>query len=248
MSTLKSDAITAATGTNTDLDLSGKGSGVPDIATGFKVGGTAGVPVNNLRTGTDGELITWDASGDPATVAVGTATHVLTSNGVGAAPTFQAAGGGLTLGTEIDTSSGSNPTFTGIPAGTKLIYLMLFQVSTAGTDQMEVRIGDAGGIETSGYESVGSYIANSASPLLLGSSAGFAITDTQSAGDNYYGTIMLTLEEDSDFTWTCQSLMIDTSNHIMYGAGGKQLSAELTQIQLQSNDAFDNGKINISYS
>jgi hypothetical protein len=39
-------------------------------------------------------LITWDASGNPATVAVGTSGHVLTSNGAGAAPTFQAAGGG----------------------------------------------------------------------------------------------------------------------------------------------------------
>ena len=45
-----------------------------------------------------GELITYDASGDPAAVAVGTATHVLTSNGVGVAPTFQApAGGGASL-------------------------------------------------------------------------------------------------------------------------------------------------------
>ena len=48
----------------------------------------------HLQTGTDGELITWDASGDPAAVAVGAATHVLTSNGAGAAPTFQAASGG----------------------------------------------------------------------------------------------------------------------------------------------------------
>jgi hypothetical protein len=52
------------------------------------------INVDNLADGTDGELITWDASGVPATVAVGTATHVLTSNGVGAAPTFQAAAGG----------------------------------------------------------------------------------------------------------------------------------------------------------
>ena len=36
------------------------------------IGGTAGVPVSELRAGTDGELITWDASGDAATVAVGT--------------------------------------------------------------------------------------------------------------------------------------------------------------------------------
>lgn len=50
-----------------------------------------GLPVAGLASGTDGELITWDAAGNAATVAVGTATHVLTSNGAGAAPTFQAA-------------------------------------------------------------------------------------------------------------------------------------------------------------
>tara|TARA_R100000687_G_scaffold3872_1_gene4509 strand:+ start:63 stop:944 length:882 start_codon:yes stop_codon:yes gene_type:complete len=45
-----------------------------------------------LASGTDGELFTWDTSGDPAKVAVGTANHVLTSNGAGAAPTFKAGG------------------------------------------------------------------------------------------------------------------------------------------------------------
>jgi hypothetical protein len=52
------------------------------------------ITLAKLAGGTDGELITWDASGDPAAVPVGTATHVLTSNGVGVAPTFQAAAGG----------------------------------------------------------------------------------------------------------------------------------------------------------
>ena len=101
MSTLNVTTIIPSEGTNTDLDLDGKGSGVPDLGAGFKVGGTAGVPTASIQddavtlaklaAGTDGELITWDASGNPATVAVGTATHVLTSNGAGAAPTFQAA-------------------------------------------------------------------------------------------------------------------------------------------------------------
>jgi hypothetical protein len=49
------------------------------------------VAVTDIANGTDGELITWNASGAPATVAVGTSTHVLTSNGTGVAPTFQAA-------------------------------------------------------------------------------------------------------------------------------------------------------------
>lgn len=48
------------------------------------------VTLAKLAAGTDGELITWDAAGDPTTVAVGTSGHVLTSNGAGAAPTFQA--------------------------------------------------------------------------------------------------------------------------------------------------------------
>ena len=54
-----------------------------------------------MAGGTDGNLITYDASGDPAHVATGSATHVLTSNGAGAAPTFQAApAGGLTAASQ----------------------------------------------------------------------------------------------------------------------------------------------------
>ena len=53
-----------------------------------------GIPVSALANGTDGELITWNASGVAAAVAVGSEDQVLTSNGAGAAPTFQAAAGG----------------------------------------------------------------------------------------------------------------------------------------------------------
>jgi hypothetical protein len=52
------------------------------------------VTLAKMAAGTAGNLITYDASGNPAAVATGTATHVLTSNGAGAAPTFQAAAGG----------------------------------------------------------------------------------------------------------------------------------------------------------
>lgn len=52
------------------------------------------VDVAMLADGTDGELITWGTSGVAETVAVGTANDVLTSNGVGVPPTFQAAAGG----------------------------------------------------------------------------------------------------------------------------------------------------------
>ena len=53
-----------------------------------------GLPLTGLANGTDGELITWNSSGVASAVAVGTATNVLTSNGAGQAPTFQAVAGG----------------------------------------------------------------------------------------------------------------------------------------------------------
>jgi hypothetical protein len=145
MSTLKADTVTTKSD-NTDLTLTGGGTGVPNLEAGFKVGGSAGVPTASIQddavtlaklaAGTDGELITWDASGDPATVAVGTATHILTSNGAGAAPTFQAAAGGgawelIATGTP---SSSTYLTFTGFDSSTYNNYLFLVAgVTNAGT-------------------------------------------------------------------------------------------------------------------
>ena len=52
------------------------------------------VTLAKMAAGTDGELITYDTSGDPTTVPTGSSGEVLTSNGAGTTPTFQAAAGG----------------------------------------------------------------------------------------------------------------------------------------------------------
>tara|TARA_R100000963_G_scaffold30420_1_gene21690 strand:+ start:183 stop:683 length:501 start_codon:yes stop_codon:yes gene_type:complete len=49
MSTLNVSTIIPDVGTDTDLDLSGKGTGRPDLQAGFKVGGTAGIPTASIR-------------------------------------------------------------------------------------------------------------------------------------------------------------------------------------------------------
>lgn len=80
---------------------SGGALGTPSSGTLTNCNGlpTAGL-VNNavtlakMATGTAGNLITYDASGNPAAVSTGNAGQVLTSNGAGAAPTFQDATGG----------------------------------------------------------------------------------------------------------------------------------------------------------
>jgi hypothetical protein len=68
------------------------------------------VTLAKMAHGTDGELITYDAAGAPANVAVGTSGHILTSGGAGVAPTFQAAagGGGLIKILTTSVSSGAS--------------------------------------------------------------------------------------------------------------------------------------------
>jgi len=75
-------------GTVTGLAVGGLPDGTVDAGT---LADDA-VGLAQMASGTDGNLITYDASGDPAAVAVGTSGQVLTSNGAGAAPTMQAGG------------------------------------------------------------------------------------------------------------------------------------------------------------
>ncbi len=60
------------------------------------------ITLAKMASGTDGNLITYDASGNPAYVATGNNNQVLTSNGAGAAPTFQAAAEASPLTTKGD--------------------------------------------------------------------------------------------------------------------------------------------------
>lgn len=78
------DVVAAISDLRDDVDA---GSAVADES----------VTMAKIADGTAGELITWDATGEAVTVAVGTATHVLTSNGAGLPPTFQAVSGGSGL-------------------------------------------------------------------------------------------------------------------------------------------------------
>ena len=57
------------------------------------------VTLAKMAGGTDGNLISYDASGDPVAVATGNAGQILTSTGAGSPPTFQTpAAGGPSVG------------------------------------------------------------------------------------------------------------------------------------------------------
>jgi hypothetical protein len=150
------------------------------------------------------------------------------------------ASGGFTQGTEQATTSGTSVTFGSIPAGVNMIIINFEGVSR--TDVVPVtQIGDAGGIETSGYIST-SY--------KHGSSAQATTTDFtmmhEAAADVMSGHMILTLKDAANFTWISSHNIKVNTTKLMTGAGQKSLSAELTQIKF-SNGTFDAGSINIMY-
>ena len=101
------------------------------------------VGLAQLASGTDGELFTWDASGDPAKVAVGTATHVLTSNGVGVAPTFQARSGWEFV-SKVTASSSATVAFTDMASGYDYRYVFENIVPATDVSQFFGQVGISG--------------------------------------------------------------------------------------------------------
>ena len=55
------------------------------------------ISLTELKAGTDGEVISWDASGNPVAIGAGTSGHFLKSQGAGSQPVFAAAAGGKTI-------------------------------------------------------------------------------------------------------------------------------------------------------
>ncbi len=109
-----SDVANAATArTNLNVDVAGTDNSTDVTLAGQDYLTLSGqqitankINVDDIANGTDGELITWSATGVATTVPVGTSGHVLTSNGPGAAPTFQAGGGGGEANQTITTGLG----------------------------------------------------------------------------------------------------------------------------------------------
>ena len=157
----------------------------------------------------------------------------------------------MTLMTPQTTTSGTSIDFTSIPSGTKRLTLHFTGVSTSGTSDIIVQLGDAGGFETSGYSgSVAHFAAASAATLTI-SSAGFTVHPSQAATNVYEGSMILTLANASTYSWIANGNFgrSDTTRHSIV-AGSKSLSAELTQIRITTiggSDTFDAGEMSVIY-
>jgi len=152
------------------------------------------------------------------------------------------------LATEQASTSGTSIDFTGIPAGVKKITIMFSAVSTNGTNNLYVQLGDSGGIESSGY--VGG-IGSDGAANRAANSGGFNVSHVMTAATAHDGMVILSLENPTAFRWTELGILNrDDNGSTVFSAGNKTLSAELTQIRITtsgSTDTFDAGSINIQY-
>ena len=208
------------------------------------------ITLAKMAGGTDGQIITYDASGDPVAVGPGNDGQVLTSTGAGSPPAFEALPSLVfTLGTVAETSSGSgHKVFSGIPSGVSIIGVNLFNVSLDNPDEFELQIGDSGGIETTGYLSMSFQDSGTTTQDRLTTTHAFCFNSYGSASETG-GTIWLTLQDGSNNNWVSTHCVAIDSNIMNFGAGRKSLSGELTQLRFGAYAAgsWDSGSINIMY-
>jgi hypothetical protein len=175
----------------------------------------------------------------------GTADQALVTNGSG---TLSFADRGrMVLETAQASTSGTSIDFTGIPSWVKRVTVMFDGVSTNGTSNFLVQLGDSGGIETTGYESVVN---------------GYGQTTTSTAGLIFWNSLAsrvasghahLTLLSGNSWIGSCAVAAWDanTANAgAMVGGARKTLSDTLTQVRITTvngTDTFDAGSINILY-
>jgi hypothetical protein len=190
--------------------------------------------------------VAYGTGGQAKVNSAGTAGQVLTSAGAGV-PTWAAVVAGFTLGTPV-TASGTSIDFTGVPAGTKQIVVSFSELSIS--TSWLIRLGDSGGIETSGYTSANTYLANGTTPNNDAIGNGFGVRNFM--GYSFTGGVTLTLIDAATFLWgAVGSLSSQSSGQpTVVTTGRKALSSVLTQIRLTTSggtDNFTSGTVNIAY-
>jgi hypothetical protein len=189
-----------------------------------------------------------DATGTIPTLADQAAATAMTSTTTALSPNvnkiINTAVTATTSGTFVD-----SPTF---PAGVRRIIGQLSGVSSNGTSDFAIQIGDAGGIEATGYLGDAASVASGPSVGIGTPTTYLGLANGVAAAGVYQGHFILELMDAATFTWSYSSQLGATSTTATHyvATGVKSLSAELTSVRLTTAggaNTFDAGSIAWSY-
>ena len=185
-----------------------------------------------------------DSTG-PITGTTGTFSGALQASGVttNIYPLVSDTAKASTSGTSID--------FTGIPSWVKRVTVMFSGVSTNGSSNIQMQLGDSGGIENTGYLGTGCFVQNASTTGASTSTSGFVVSMNVAAATVIHGVSIITLLNPSTNLWAFASnVSRSDAASVILGSGSKALSDTLTQLRITTvngTDTFDAGSINILY-
>jgi hypothetical protein len=165
-------------------------------------------------------------------------------------PTFNGTVGLLVSGTAVS-ASGTAVNFTGIPAGVRRITVMFNGVSFNGSSDLTVQLGDAGGIETTGYAG-NSFQTYDGGTVNCGTLSNGVVFKSNAASTALQGSLVFTNLTGNIWTFMGSTSPAGSNSNQRFtmSSGSKTLSDTLTQVRIASGngtDTFDAGSINILY-
>ena len=154
----------------------------------------------------------------------------------------------LVSGTAVASTSGTSIDFTGIPSTAKRITVMLRSVSTTGTSNYLIRIGNTTFTAT-GYTSVMNYVNIGANSCTGDTdTTGFRLTkDTTAAWS--FSAVATIVQQTSGF-YICTFTGMNAGGPGYFGTGILNLGSDLDRVRITTvngTDTFDAGTINIMW-
>ena len=157
--------------------------------------------------------------------------------------------GAITSGTAQASTSGTSIDFTGLPSGVKRVTVMFNGVSTNGSSTIRLQLGDAGGVEATGYSNLTAQISNTWGGAGT-SSSGFDGYGDGGAAFLRSGHLVFATLGSNIWTLVGAYTLANGSGFSYFFTGAKTLSDTLTQVRITTvngTDTFDAGSINILY-
>lgn len=200
----------------------------------FLVGGS-----ERFRVATSGQLGIGGAN-------YGSAGQALISGGSSAAPVWDSS----LIESGAKTATGTAVLFSSIPSWVNRLELVMRDVSTNGTNSVQIRLGTSSGIVVTGYDSVCTITTSTGG--VTNDDAGFVLwlSGYDDAIQNRTGRLVL--QRVTGNVWVASgTFMTKTSTNTQRGtvalAGSISLASALTQLQItmDGTDTFDSGTFNL---